>query len=94
MNKLIEPVYNLLEDPNRWTKQAVAKNSKGMPCCATNVDAVCWCLMGAVLKSYPYPVTVKFKECCALLGDDFICFNDKQTTTHKDVLDRLKAIPE
>lgn len=39
----------LLQSPDSWTKNAMARNARGQGCSATGPEASCWCLLGALV---------------------------------------------
>jgi hypothetical protein len=45
--------YELLDTPEKWTKGAFARDSKGDPVDPVSPEAVCWCIEGALQKCYP-----------------------------------------
>lgn len=45
-------VLELLRDPKRWTKGALARNATGDGCNARDGEAVCFCLVGALERVY------------------------------------------
>lgn len=49
MSTLTE-VRALLSDPERWTKQAEARDEHGTPVNAWDAEATCWCLYGALIR--------------------------------------------
>lgn len=44
--------FELLEKPGAWTRNALARNAAGEPVTPYGQGAVCWCVVGAVLKCY------------------------------------------
>jgi hypothetical protein len=38
----------LLSDETKWTSGTVARNAQGSPCTATDLEAVRWCILGAI----------------------------------------------
>lgn len=94
MNPLIQPIYDLLSDPARWTRGANARVRSGNPIGPNEANAVCWCIAGAICKVWPD----KQATCMNLLYRHFpdrdpVGFNDNPATTHADLLARLAAIP-
>jgi len=45
-------VRDLLSSPEKWTQGVIARDATGFGCDATDDDAVCWCLTGALVKCY------------------------------------------
>ena len=46
----LHKVRELLDEEVKWTKRSLARDSQGMYVPPASVDAVCWCLTGAVEK--------------------------------------------
>ena len=46
----LEAVRELLSDPNRWTKGAMARNARLWPVDTGNSTAQCFCLIGAMAR--------------------------------------------
>ncbi len=79
MNKkeIIEQAINLISDPNKWTKAAYARNSRGEP---VKYLAVCWCAMGAVEK------------CCSDLEIYFDIYSELSSFCVKNYNQSIEAI--
>lgn len=45
-------IHELLDKPEKWTKDANARDKEGYTIGATNPKAVCWCLYGSMFKCY------------------------------------------
>lgn len=82
-------VLELLSDPKRWTKRVTARDKDGNPTPSGYPDAVCWCLVGAILKCYPDrigEIVNKVNQVILSKGHrNLVNFND--TATHEDVLE-------
>lgn len=48
----IMKISELFSQPAAWTTGTMARNAEGMAVGSTHSEAVCWCLMGAVMKCY------------------------------------------
>jgi hypothetical protein len=51
----------MITDPARWTQRAMARNAWGRPCEVEDSGAVCWCLHGAIWRTFcdkPPPLLV------------------------------------
>ena len=46
-------IETLYRKPNTWTREEMAKDRSGEGCDATDSEAVCFCLLGAIDKCYP-----------------------------------------
>lgn len=78
--------------PERWTKDALARNARGTVVDDTDPTAVCWCIIGAMDGD-----AVSFSRACNALshlsGYDLVEeFNDAPTTTHAMVLNLLDRV--
>lgn len=49
---ILKGTRELLSDPARWTKGQFARDKGGFVTRLTSNDAVCWCVRGAILKTY------------------------------------------
>lgn len=85
--------------PERWTKGWMARDANGHRANRSSVDAVCWCVDGAILvESEADSVRVRYVADDALgtatsqaaargcHGRSRTSFNDAPTTTHADIL--------
>lgn len=48
-------LQELFTDESKWCQGAIAKNAKGDNTCFNDPEAVCWCLLGAILKFSEHP---------------------------------------
>lgn len=98
MNKLIEPIYELLRERSRWIKGSMAINSRGESVPSKSPEAACWCLVGALNKCYTTEKIDDFRyytatrELLERRVGDIISFNDAVETQHEDVLKLLEGI--
>lgn len=53
MSRSTTPVLDLLSDASKWTQNASARDAQGKSVHPTAIEAVCWCVIGAVAKCYP-----------------------------------------
>lgn len=88
-------VYELLDKPEKWTKDVLARDAEGSSVDPNDEYAVCWCAWGAVEKCYPSePENLAVEELIQEeLGDrwvDVTCFNDDNT--YEDVINLFKKI--
>jgi hypothetical protein len=78
---------DLIEDPNRWTTGAFARDARGVPIDACNEGARYWCALGALRRYCPFG-NPEGRRAHQLLeeasGDILDSFND--TSTHAEVL--------
>ena len=94
-----------IEDENRWTKGALARDSDGRPRDPTGESATCWCLAGAVIvavdRAYVDDI-IRLLDRCVPNGPwglaaehPYVRYNDHDDVTHADVLRLLdQAIEE
>jgi hypothetical protein len=91
------PVLDLLRDPSKWTKKVFAKTATGNITYPNVPDAVCWCVMGAIVKCYPnhnkqIEAVVKLKKLVPNPPDpnkdEVVYFNDH--ATHKELITLLE----
>lgn len=87
-------VKELLDRPERWTKGAIARRADG---CMTSVEdrgAVCWCLWGAMVHCYGFPIAFgeiigKTAEHVPAKGEphqsDVTLWNDQDDRTFEEV---------
>lgn len=65
-------VQELLDDPSKWTKGALARDIDGEGLEADNSSAVCWCLIGAIQKCYGVAWIGVVIKCMRHLSVDWI----------------------
>jgi hypothetical protein len=94
--KILRQTRELLSAPERWTKEAFARDSPGELAGAQGRDAVCWCLDGALMRSVggtPGRSAVLQLLSRAAQIDNIWTWNDAPERTHAEVLAVLdKAI--
>lgn len=76
-------LYDLFEDPSRWTKGAYAKNDRGAAVASHDPTAVCFCLAGGRNRVIPSLDLRFFLPNWAVSSLEF---NDDPNTTHADIL--------
>jgi hypothetical protein len=96
---------NILKKEENWTKGTMAINSQALSCYATQHDACCWCLVGAIQRvsgneswKYWLPNAMSSMLYKTLTGntigpsapDMIIKFNDNSKTTYKMVKDTIQ----
>lgn len=86
----------LLADPSKWTKGAVARDINGAIVEESDASAVCFCIAGAIYKCelslFSDPRTSALYD---IIQNDFgersiSMFNDAPERTHAEILDVLK----
>jgi hypothetical protein len=85
-------VQELLADPERWTKNAVARNQYGAAIPHTHdPDACKWCLYGALLRVYGSGNYWPFEDkLLKTLGRETVApWNDDPERTHAQVLEAV-----
>lgn len=95
-------VYELLEDPNRWTQHEFARNKDGESCLTNSEEAVCFCLSGAckkIARKISRHSTFLMNDLGdALLrlhpdnfsGGNYVLWQDQPERTHAEVLAVVK----
>lgn len=105
MIDILKRVRKLLSEPSRWSKKGnFARDENGHPVAATAEDAVCWCILGAVMHececglfdrspggSMFYRIIGKMEEELGIeeSGTSLPYWNDIKNTAHADVLNLL-----
>lgn len=56
---VLKAVRTLLTNSNHWTQNALARDANDVSCWPYAEGAVCWCLMGAIVKQNPTDETHK-----------------------------------
>jgi len=86
-------IRELLDSPEKWTKQWYAYNKEGRRTNCSDDDATCWCLMGAVAKCYGSNIKEE-KQIIQLLnketGGNVVEWNDNPERK----FDEVKALVE
>lgn len=54
VTKIIRNVRELLQDPQRWTKETLARDEQGETRLPESPKATCWCLLGALDSQVSY----------------------------------------
>lgn len=74
-------VYELLSEESKWTKRALARDIKGIEVDVNSVEAVSWCLIGALRKCYKtkYPITMFH------MMENIVTWQNKPECTFKEV---------
>ena len=88
-------VYELLADPKKWTKKALARDKEGCQTYSSYApDAVCWCLDGAIFKVYHnHKIRCEIVDKIELFINTSIPeWNDAPQRTHKQVLALCKKL--
>jgi len=89
---LLEKARELISDPARWTKGAVARDLNGEPIEEFSSDAVCFCSIGVVSSvanclGLFNSTTHLLDRCAGKRGyPNILSFNDAPTTTHEDIV--------
>lgn len=85
-------IQELLSDESKWTKGEMARNIDGDQVGYDNPTAVCWCLLGAINKCYPYEKRETIRQkIFNFINDSLLCekgitgFNDSPKITFSDV---------
>jgi hypothetical protein len=89
--EILKAARQTLTDPNAWTREAFAKDAKGIRVQPDSAEAVCWCSAGALRKHDSVrngtAINELGKTVFAIHGTYSIpTFNDARRTTHAEVL--------
>lgn len=86
----------LLSDPKKWTKGALARNAKECNLSVDSSSACCFCSIGACLKIQENPNWLgdgshweRFMDasCREIVGhENIVSYNDNGSTKHEDIL--------
>jgi hypothetical protein len=84
-------IRELLDKPEKWTKEENARDSEGRPCYGRNPEAVCWCLNAALLLCYndsdeQWEIAKRMSEHIGRKDWEFIIWNDEPNRTYEDVI--------
>lgn len=89
-------IKELLASPDSWTQGTVAQDAQGNPVGYSNEKAVCWCLLGALMKCYSDPdeqlrISLRISEALKKHHNvplilPYTFWNDLESRTHEEVL--------
>lgn len=85
-------VYDLLENPDRWTKHILARDKAGIPTNILDKNAVSWCLSGAMDKVYGPKIGIDIWLKAEKIINGVANFNDNPKTTHEKLLKMVKKL--
>ncbi|MDH7796408.1 MULTISPECIES: hypothetical protein [unclassified Beijerinckia] len=91
----LQAIRQLLDTPDRWTKNFNARDALGRQALPDDDNATCWCLNGAMIKITDARYTRRYDALDSALNaavpgrTGFITFNDNGSTRHDDVLNLL-----
>lgn len=95
--EILRAARELLSDPTRWCKAAMARTEEGIKVEPDDPRACRWCSYGAIRKVCGELRSIDTEELisgvCQLRtgGYGFVTFNDRSGTSHKDVMDLFDA---
>jgi hypothetical protein len=85
--------YELLDSPEKWTKEVLARDSKGNSTHPDSPEAVCWCVKGALRKCYPnyddWRVAYDRLREAKNFGS-IVSWQDDPETTYEEIIEALK----
>lgn len=90
---LLAPLRELLSVPERWTKRAAARGKSGRLVYAAGRAAVCWCLIGGMVRTETYTAAMEeIRRRVGRRGEIYgvTDFNDDDDTTHADIVELLR----
>lgn len=86
-------IQELLDKPEKWTQYTSARDINGKDVGYEADSAVCWCLIGAILKCYgEKSENVMDKIYKAFKGESIALYNDAKERTFKDVMKLVKEL--
>lgn len=100
-------VRELLDSPEKWTKGAIARDSKGNLVSYNSPNAVCFCLLGAIYKCYasdkmnpdkmnpdklPLEIRKLIGSLLNLRSDSISYFNDAPKRTFEDIKNLVNTL--
>lgn len=88
----------LIDTPDKWTKNATARDADGKAVRPLSARAVCWCGFGALVKACGNTAAAHLRAFESFNGSGNIAgLNDREGTAHADVMamfDRAIALAE
>lgn len=78
-------IQELLTDSTKWTQGEMSLAADGRIISSSSDEAVCWCLLGAMIKCYSKPLEVMVKVKEYLEVDNLAGWNDSPTRTFDDI---------
>jgi hypothetical protein len=91
--QVLQEARYLVADPAHWTRLMPARDAKGLFVLPTDPGAVCFCIVGAIMRAAGSDRSPAFQEAHGALRDAIapiqgigFGFNDNPKTTHADVL--------
>ena len=90
-SKVLLKAMDVIATPDKWTKNAFAKDSDGTPVKGHSPDAVCWCSLGALQKATQKTGHTFYAEefLIEAAGKQVASFNDSILTTHDKVMEKF-----
>lgn len=100
MSDQYKTVRELLSDPDRWTKKAMAVDGAGCPVVLYSPEACRWCLLGAMLHVYRSDeeygkaserlysmLRPQLQEFSLSEAFNLVAWNDAEERTYQEVID-------
>lgn len=86
--------WELLSKPGAWTQKVCARDEFGTRVGATSDSACSWCIIGAILRLYPYEVGDLREKLYGVLPKGFSIaqWNDTPERTQEEVVAVLKEL--
>jgi len=97
--EIVRKMKKLLDSPEKWTKGATAKNSRGEIISSRDKDAICWCLVGATRRCDPNFHFLTY-EIFSPVMEGFVktvsipIWNDAPERTYEDIVELLNKTEE
>lgn len=87
--KTLRAAKALIDAPEKWTQNALARNQNVRPCSAQDPDATCFYIIGATVRvkhAYSKATNILMQVARSKGFDSVGDFNDDAKTTHADVM--------
>lgn len=97
----LKAVRDLISDPDKWTKGALARGEQGKPVNSRASNACRFCLFGAIdriTQNSTYADNIADEICVTLAQRGYlggpVDYNDSPSTKHPDILDLVDSTIE
>lgn len=90
-SKVLLKAMDVIATPDKWTKEAYARNSEGVTVPVFDKEAVCFCSLGALDKTGAmlYSKAGTYLIQALPVRKSIPEFNDAKKTTHSDVMEKF-----
>lgn len=93
-------IGELLDQPEKWTRGATARDSEGHIQCSSSPEATCWCLLGACYRCGIAEGSEQYEKLAGTIEEMFpdraepdvlVSFNDNPATCFADIRAVIEA---